>query len=102
VVGAATLWQAACCAHARAHGCGRCDARRGQGVATAQKAAVALGAGQRIAVAAVTRLEVSCAVGAPPIIGGTTVAEGCARMPQRAALTLLGHSAVAAEEGTDA
>jgi hypothetical protein len=101
VVGADTLGQAACFAHAREHGCGRCDARRGEGLATAQNAAVTLGAGQRLAVAAVTSLEVACDVGAPHLMGGTHVADGLARMPTRAALALLGHSSVAPEEVTD-
>ena len=101
VVGAETLWQAEGVEHARAHGCGLGDARRGQGLATEPQAAGAIGAGQRIAVAAVTRLEVSCAVGAPHLVGGPNGADGLARRPTRAALARLGHSSVAAEDVTD-
>jgi hypothetical protein len=91
VVGADTLWQAACFEHAREHRFGLCDARRGEGLAREQEAAVAISDGQRIAVAAVTSLEVSFEVGAPHSIGGTHGADGFARMPNRAALTRPGY-----------
>ena len=101
VVGAETRRQAECLARALTPGCGLRDARRGQGLATAPNAAVASGDGPRRAVAAVTGLDVSCAVGAPHRSGGTQVTAGLARRPHRSARALRGHSSVAAAEVTD-
>jgi hypothetical protein len=91
VVGADALWQAEFFEYMCEDMLGLLHTGGGEGFAPEQEAAVAISDGQRIAVAAVTGLEVSCDVGAPHIIGGTHVADGFARMPNRAALTLLGH-----------
>ncbi len=101
IVRADTLGQAACFEHAREDWFGLRDARRRQGLAAEENAAVTIGDGQRIAVAAVASLEVSFAVRTSHVVGRIHGTGGCARMPNDAALALRGHQAVAAEHVTD-
>jgi hypothetical protein len=88
VVGAETPRPAACFEHTHEYWFGLRDARRGQGLAAEEKAAVAIGDGQRRAVVAVTRLEVPFEVRTPHVVRRINGAGGFARMSDDAALAL--------------
>jgi hypothetical protein len=100
IVGAEALGQAECFEHAHNDRLGLLHTGGGEGLAPKQEAAVAIGDGPWIAIAAVPSLELPFEVGAPHSVGCANVAGGVARMPDGAALALVGHPAVVAEPST--
>lgn len=96
VIGADSPRQAERLEHAREDWFSRFHAGRGERLAAQQITTEPIGHRQWIAVASIAGLELAFEVSAPTIVGGCDEAPGFARMPDRAAPSLLRHQAMAA------
>src|ERR1700686_640331 len=91
VVGTNARWQSVLLEESGKDRLGAGDGRGVERLATQQVAAVAIGHGQRIAVAAVSGLELSFVIRTPEVVGRQYRAGGFTRMTDASALPLLGH-----------
>lgn len=72
-----------------------------QALAGEQGSRIAIGDGQRVAIAAITGFEFALEVGGPQVVGCRGESGGFAGMADAAALALLRHQAVTLEEVAD-
>jgi hypothetical protein len=98
VVGADALGQTVLFEQAGEYWLGLGHTGRREGLTAEEKAAVAIGHGERITIEPVARFEVALEIGAPDIVGGQDLAGGLPRMANVSTVSCLGHQAMAAED----
>ena len=101
VVGAEACGPPARCEHAGEDGLGLGHPGRSEGGTAEQKAAVAVGHGERSTIEPVARVDVARELGAPDLVGSQDQAGGLPRMATVATGSSLGHHARTAEDITN-